>query len=415
MSHASLAWTVLAWLLAAAATGFVGAWWIQQWRMAAGRAAGADLEREVAALRDRATTMPAAANEPSVIETSASHWKSQDEQNALGEAQAHYQSALAAQQAEHRGILAELQARSEAALAEEQAKRQAALADTLVQSAAALTEERAHGQAALADAEAKHVSALAEEQAKRLAALAEAQAQHEAVLAKERAQQQAEAQARQASALAEERAKRKAALARQQTRHQEELQALAQLHQQALAELEALRQAARTADSGRNEAEADLARLAAQERELSLLRAQLGGSSERVLELEQALNRLQLDALGHGRQLEDLRSGHAAALARLGEELQVARAQLAQRPQALAGTPQPAGGTSNESVEEAPLRARMEQQRLQQLEEGMARARRQAGEHRAEVAGLKGRIRDLEERLEQLWQQEHGQTPDSGI
>ncbi len=414
MSHASLAWTVLAWLMAAAATGFVGAWWIQQWRMSAGRAAGADLEREVAALRDRAKAMPAAAQEPSVIETSASHWKSQDEQNALAEAQAHYQSALAEQQAEHRGILAEVQARSaaalaeaqercEAALSEEQAKRQAALAEAQAQHEAALAKERARQQA---EAQARQASALTEERAKRKAALAEAQSQHKANLAQERARHQAVLE----EALTE-------ALARQQTRHQEELQALAQLHQQALAELEALRQAARTADSGRNEAqaEADLARLAAQERELSLLRAQLGGSSERVLELEQARNRLQLDALGHGRQLEDLRSGHAAALAGLGEELQVARAQLAQRPQALAGTPQPAGGTSNQSVEEAPLRARMEQQRLQQLEEGMARARRQAGEHRAEVAGLTGRIRDLEARLAQLWQQEHGQTPDSRI
>jgi hypothetical protein len=138
---------------------------------------------------------------------------------------------------------------------------------------------------------------------------------------------------------------------------------------------------------------------ASSERELALLRAQLGASSDRILDLEQAINRLQLEALAQAHT-------HTSAQAELQAQLEASRTD-ARRPHSAVARPAAATEGDPDRPEQE-VQARMERQRLQELEERVRRGRLQAQEHRAEVAGLKGRIADLEDRLRQLWDQSQG-------
>jgi hypothetical protein len=137
---------------------------------------------------------------------------------------------------------------------------------------------------------------------------------------------------------------------------------------------------------------ADRSQADAAERELVLLRTQLGASSERCLELEQTINRMQLEAIAR-------EQAHASALEAATAQLAVA---IPAPPQAVVADT--TAGPETQAVDaDGDLRERLARQRLQELEEGMARARSLAREHKIEVAGLKGRIHDLEDRLAQLW------------
>ena len=112
-------------------------------------------------------------------------------------------------------------------------------------------------------------------------------------------------------------------------------------------------------------------------------------------------------------QLAEERDELAAARSQLAEERAHREASASADPMEAAAPLLPAWngeapGTAQR--EDAELAQRMATQQLHELEEQVARGKRLAREHRAEVAGLKSRIKDLEERLNQLWAQQGSVT-----
>ncbi|MDE3009922.1 MAG: hypothetical protein KGI67_03455 [Pseudomonadota bacterium] len=446
MNHTNLAWTILAWLMAAAAAGFGSAWLIQQWRMAEGRAAGATLQRELDRLRRQSARMA----DPGTPQDT--RWTLQAERLAHAErtlAVEREQRRIEADGAAALLLQAEHERRDNAAahtraLAEQQAALAQLREEGLRAAAQAATEATARATAAFAaerailqaeharaldaldglrqheldslrtaharehdQAEARLADAVASREAAQRDALAAAEARHVKAVSKlESTQLQAQTAAK---------ARHKEALAKAETSHQAALAALAASHREAqaaaIAELQTAHELALRARPGTvyapsledqealQRAAQDRERIAAQERELMLVRSRLGTSSERILELEQALNRVQMMELGRKRDQGEAQAKHLAELAALRSQLaaqaQAATATLA----AERGSAEPGAGGAEPAAAPGPD----DQRRVLELESALQRARRQAGEQRAEVAGLKGRVRDLESRLAQLW------------
>jgi archaellum component FlaC len=118
-----------------------------------------------------------------------------------------------------------------------------------------------------------------------------------------------------------------------------------------------------------------------EEREIAFLRQQLSEANVRVLELEQVTQQLQLS---------------------LVSARQEPRVQLAAPVQ-----------TSDAAVmitDDELVSYRLAAQRLQELEDSLAKAVSQAQERKTEVAGLKSRIQDLEATVAQMWKQPQYQT-----
>lgn len=484
MNHANLAWTILAWLMAAAAAGFGSGWLIQQWRMAEGRAAGAALQLELERLRRQSARAqdPGAQQDPRwtlqaerlahaeralaaereqrrIEADGAAALQLQAENERQGSAAAHAQ-ALAEQQAALELVRAEglravaeaagkAEAQARAGFAAERAALQAEHARALdaldglrqheldglrraharehdeaeARLATAVASCEAAQREALAAAEARHAKAAAASEEAQRAALAAAEARRVKAVAKlesSHQQMQTAAKARHKEALTKAETSQQTALAtasahaatiaEQQAAHAAEIAALQATHSEQIAGLQAAQELALRARPGivyapsledqeaLQRAEQDRERIAAQERELALLRSQLGTSSERILELEQALNRVQMKELARKRDQGEAQAIHLAELAELRGRL-AALAQAAVVAVDGSGTATPAAGGPEHTT--APGQG--DQQRVLELESALQRARRQAGEQRAEVAGLKGRVRDLEDRLAQLW------------
>lgn len=433
MNSASAVWTVLACILAAAGLGFGGAWLIQHWRIRAGRAAGEALQLELGRLRRRLQEVPAAG-------PGEAHWKAQAErlavtERALAEERAQWQAeavraatryqeclrerdalstALEQAQGEQLRALASLREALEAQHAQALAAQQAAHAQ-------ALDTQRADHAAALDARQAEYAEGLDAQRGEHADTLESLRTAHAAALA-ELAVRHAAGQADSAAAAArEEPAERRTDLlpptvggTATETLLAEadhSVQAEAAQAAEAAANRAAEAAAAQAAEAAAAEAAAAAAaaegalqeardQLEAQQRELVVLRSQLGASSERILDLEQSLNRLQLEAMAQARREAELREAGLRAQEAAAEQAQAqatVSTETAALPIALAG-----------SATDAEARERVDRQRLQELEEANARARRLAGEHRAEVAGLKNRIRDLEDKLADLWKQGPG-------
>ena len=121
-----------------------------------------------------------------------------------------------------------------------------------------------------------------------------------------------------------------------------------------------------------------------EEREIAFLRQQLAEANVRVLELDQTTQQLQL-ALVSAKQ--EPRS--SAALVQAPVQTHESAVMI----------------TDDELVS-----YRLAAQRLQELEDSLAKAVSQAQERKTEVAGLKSRIQDLEATVAQMWKQPQYQT-----
>jgi len=121
-----------------------------------------------------------------------------------------------------------------------------------------------------------------------------------------------------------------------------------------------------------------------EEREIAFLRQQLAEANVRVLELDQTT-----------------------------QQLQLALVSAKQEPRSSA-TPVQAPAQTHESAvmitDDELVSYRLAAQRLQELEDSLAKAVSQAQERKTEVAGLKSRIQDLEATVAQMWKQPQYQT-----
>lgn len=121
-----------------------------------------------------------------------------------------------------------------------------------------------------------------------------------------------------------------------------------------------------------------------EEREIAFLRQQLSEANVRVLELEQSTQQLQL-ALVSAKQEPRSQSVNPDTVTQAREDAVMI--------------------TDDEWVS-----YRLAAQRLQELEDSLAKAVSQAQERKTEVAGLKSRIQDLEATVAQMWKQPQYQT-----
>lgn len=121
-----------------------------------------------------------------------------------------------------------------------------------------------------------------------------------------------------------------------------------------------------------------------EEREIAFLRQQLSEANVRVLELEQSTQQLQL-ALVSAKQEPRTQSVNPDTVTQAREDAVMI--------------------TDDEWVS-----YRLAAQRLQELEDSLAKAVSQAQERKTEVAGLKSRIQDLEATVAQMWKQPQYQT-----
>lgn len=146
----------------------------------------------------------------------------------------------------------------------------------------------------------------------------------------------------------------------------------------ALAEAEAALAEAETALAEARQAEralaAEVEQLAARAREVEQLREQHGHSAERVLTLEQTINRMQIEALARD------------------QELAAAQKALTSLPPSLVAP----------GDDDLRIARQLDQQRLQELEEALRKARQAASDGRIEISGLKARVRDLESTVQRL-------------
>ena len=120
-----------------------------------------------------------------------------------------------------------------------------------------------------------------------------------------------------------------------------------------------------------------------EEREIAFLRQQLSEANVRVLQLEQATQQLQLALVTAKRE------PRVSATAEASAQVREASVMI----------------TDDELVS-----YRLAAQRLQELEDSLAKAVSQAQERKTEVAGLKSRIQDLEATVAQMWKQPQYQT-----
>ena len=166
-----------------------------------------------------------------------------------------------------------------------------------------------------------------------------------------------------------------------------------------------------------SEARAQLAQLDAKvaeaRSELSHAHALLAEERTRLTDAHARLAEENTNLSRERAQLAEERDGLAAARSQLAEERAHREASASADPMEAAAPLLPAWngeapGTAQR--EDAELAQRMATQQLHELEEQVARGKRLAREHRAEVAGLKSRIKDLEERLNQLWAQQGSVT-----
>ena len=121
-----------------------------------------------------------------------------------------------------------------------------------------------------------------------------------------------------------------------------------------------------------------------EEREIAFLRQQLSEANVRVLELEQAT-----------------------------QQLQLALVSAKQEPRATPPVPDSAVQVRDAAVmitDDELVSYRLAAQRLQELEDSLAKSVSQAQERKTEVAGLKSRIQDLEATVAQMWKQPQYQT-----
>ena len=123
------------------------------------------------------------------------------------------------------------------------------------------------------------------------------------------------------------------------------------------------------------------------QRELLQLRTRLGAASNRTLELEHTINRMQLEALSQAQ-------AHAQALAAVQ-----------------AASAQPAAN----DAEDQRIAQRLDAQRLQELEDQLRRSRQLASDYKLEAAGLKNRVTDLELRLTQVFAEQQSAPADDSL
>ncbi len=365
MNHDTAVWTLLACLLAAAVIGFAVAWTIQFWRVREGSRLAADLEDAHNRLQAAHNHLTVSAEHERAARVQADQ-RSRDLNDALLTARTALEDATIAHQRQQTRLQEQLaraaEERDHLQQATHQASHETAELGSLHLALRELEQQRDAARTALVAAEEARQQAMHDLALQR-------EATRTALLAADEARQQA------MHDLALQREAAHTALAAaEHARTQAEL-ALAS----AEADLSNTGEQASNVALAAAETRARLSALSAEhaegQRELLQLRNRLGDASNRTLELEQTINRMQLEALGQAQ-------AHAQALAAA---------------EAAAATPVIA------DEEDVRIAQRLSTQRVQELEDQLRRTRQLASDYKLEASGLKNRVADLELRMSQLY------------